>query len=169
VSGRRLFAIVGAAVVAGGLVAGGFWAGSRSREDSDRQQEVAARGAEVMRFDLERTTHVFEKRAGGGVQTVVADDPADGAQVAKVRAHLREEAEAFAAGDFEDPAAVHGGEMPGLDELQAGAQRLTVDYEDVRAGGRIRYASDDPELVRALHAWFDAQVSDHGRHAAEID
>ena len=32
----------------------------------DRQAEVAARGAEVMPFDLDRTEHVFEKQPGGG-------------------------------------------------------------------------------------------------------
>ena len=166
--GRRALALLGAVVVAVGLAAGGFWAGSGSDTETAREREVAERGAEVMRFDLERTTHVFEKRAAGGVQTVVADDPGDEAEVAKVRAHLRDEAEAFAAGDFEDPAAIHGREMPGLAELQAGAERLTISYEDVPAGGRIRYATEDPALVRALHAWFDAQVSDHGRHVTDM-
>ena len=34
--------------------------------DSERLAEVAARGAEVMPFELERTTHLFEKTAVGG-------------------------------------------------------------------------------------------------------
>jgi hypothetical protein len=36
------------------------------------QAKVAARGAEVMPFDLDRTTHVFTKLPDGGVQTVTA-------------------------------------------------------------------------------------------------
>jgi hypothetical protein len=166
---RRVVPLLAGFLVVAGLAAGVLWAALGNDDATDRQREVAARGGQVMQFDLERTTHVFEKRPGGGVQTVVADDPADEREVGKVRAHLREEAEAFAAGRYDDPAAIHGMEMPGLAELQAGAARMSVSYEDVQAGGRIRYSSEDEALVRALHGWFDAQVSDHGRHAAEIE
>jgi hypothetical protein len=55
--------------------------------------------------------------------------------------------------------------MPGLAELRAGADRITITYQDIAAGGRITYSTDDPTLATALHAWFDAQVSDHGQHA----
>lgn len=71
-----------------------------------RQEEVAQRGAAVMPFDLEETTHVFEKTQTGGVQEVVADDPNDTEQVALVRGHLEEEAAAFRRGDLSDPALV---------------------------------------------------------------
>ncbi|MGX7671207.1 hypothetical protein [Plantactinospora sp. DSM 117369] len=30
---------------------------------------------------------------------------------------------------------------------------------------RITYTTSDPAIVTALHAWFDAQVSDHDVHA----
>ena len=33
-----------------------------------RQEEVAARGVKVMPFDLEQTTHVFQKLEDGGLQ-----------------------------------------------------------------------------------------------------
>jgi hypothetical protein len=39
-----------------------------------RQGEVAARGAKVMPFDLEQTTHVFQKLDDGGLQKVVVKD-----------------------------------------------------------------------------------------------
>ena len=40
-----------------------------------RQKEVAVKGAKVMPFDLERTTHVFQKLDDGGLQKVVVKDP----------------------------------------------------------------------------------------------
>jgi hypothetical protein len=43
--------------------------------------------------------------------------------------------------------------------------RITIDYEATPAGGRVTYGIGDAELRDALHHWFDAQVSDHGRHA----
>ena len=51
------------------------------RASAARQAEIAARGRQVMPFDLERTTHRFAKSATGGVQTVTSDDPADAGQV----------------------------------------------------------------------------------------
>lgn len=160
---RRALVALAAGLGAVTIGAGGFLWGARER--GDREAEVAARGAEVMSFDLERTTHVFKTLADGGVQTVVADDPEDTREIRLIRSHLREETANFERGIFSDPARVHGGEMPGLAELEAGADRIDVTYEPVPAGGRIRYSTGDPELVAAIHEWFRAQVADHGRHA----
>ena len=99
------------------------------------------------------------------MQGVLADDPTDAGQVALVRAHLFEEAEAFRRGDLSDPAAIHGEEMPGLAELEAGVGKMEVRYSELPAGARMEYRTDDPALVSALHEWFDAQLSDHGGHA----
>ena len=130
----------------------------------ERQAEVAEIGAQVMPFDLDRSTHVFEKTGLGGTQIVTSDD-GDAAQVALIRAHLAEEAERFSSGDFHDPEMIHGGEMPGLHTLVMGHDRMTIEYRDVAGGGEIRYTSDDETLVAAIHEWFDAQVADHGAHA----
>jgi hypothetical protein len=140
---------------------------SADRSGADRQADVADRGRAVMPFDVERTTHRFTKTDTGGVQTVTADDPADARQITLVREHLRGEAERFARGDFADPARIHGNAMPGLAALRAGARdrRITVGYRPAGDGGRITYTTADPALRTALHAWFDAQVTDHGRHA----
>ena len=139
-------------------------AGCSDSELAERQAEVAEAGAEVMPFDLDRSTHVFEKTAEGGIQTVVSDDT-DPAQVALIRAHLAEEAERFARGDFHDPEMIHGSDMGGLHALATGYERLRITYREVDHGGEIRYASEDPALVAALHEWFDAQLRDHGAHA----
>jgi mono/diheme cytochrome c family protein len=130
----------------------------------DRQEQVAEVGAEVMPFDLERTTHIFEKLDSGGLQQVISDD-GDGEQIELIRLHLAEEAERFSRGDFHDPAMIHGEDMAGLHELMMGADRLTILYSDVAGGGQILYTAEDSELLAALHAWFDQQVADHGAHA----
>jgi hypothetical protein len=132
-----------------------------------RQQQVAEHGASVMPFDLDRTTHVFEPSADGGVQTVLADNAGDDEQIALIRAHLAHEAERFRHGDFGDPSEIHGSAMPGLAELEHGYERIDVAYEDVAHGAKVVYSTTDPALVDALHTWFDAQVADHG-HDAEM-
>lgn len=132
---------------------------------AERRAAIADAGSQVMPFDLERTTHVFEKQVDGGLQTVVSDD-GDAEQVGLIRTHLAEEAERFARGDFHDPAMLHGHDMPGLHQLVMGHERMTMSYAEVEHGAEIRYRSADADLVSAIHDWFDAQLRDHGNHAA---
>jgi hypothetical protein len=132
---------------------------------TERQGEVRDAGTEVMPFDLDQTKHSFVKTETGGVQTVIALDPTDVEQVRLVREHLEETSVAFAAGRFDDPTTIHGADMPGVDELAAGAQDLEIVYRDVPGGGEISYTITVGALVGHLHDWFDAQVSDHGSDA----
>lgn len=134
-------------------------------DSGSRQDAVATKGASVMPFDQDRTVHHFVTNSGGGVETVVVKDARDSAQVGLVREHLKMEAERFARGDFSDPAAIHGDDMPGLGALRAGASRLSVRYGDLPDGGQIEYSSTDAVLVASIHDWFHAQTSDHGKHA----
>ena len=69
--------------------------GCGTEDLAERQEEVAALGSEVMPFDLEATTHVFEKLEDGGLQAVVSDQD-DPDQITLIREHLSEEAERFA-------------------------------------------------------------------------
>jgi hypothetical protein len=141
--------------------------GCAGEDDSaDRQATVASRGAEVMPFDLEATTHTFTKTDDGGRQFVVADDPTDQDQIDLIRDHLRTERTNFANGDFSDPADIHGMDMPGVAELSDGYARITVTYTERPDGAELAYTTDDPELVDAIHAWFDRQVMDHGDDAS---
>lgn len=131
----------------------------------ERQVAVARRGSEVMPFDLDATTHTFTKTDTGGVQVVRADDPGATSQISLIRAHLREEQANFARGDFDDPAAIHGMDMPGVSALSAGYPRVTVTYAERPDGAQLSYTTTDPALIDAVHAWFDRQVMDHGSHA----
>ncbi|MPZ95991.1 MAG: aspartate carbamoyltransferase [Propionibacteriales bacterium] len=130
------------------------------------QEEVAQRGSEVMPFDLDATTHIFDKNSEGVVERVAADDPQDGTQIRLVREHLTKEEARFEGGDFSDPTAVHGEAMPGVKELSEGASEIDVEYVEIPNGAELIFTTTDRTLVRALHAWTDAQVYDHGDHAS---
>ncbi|MFE3448657.1 hypothetical protein ACFXJ8_06930 [Nonomuraea sp. NPDC059194] len=157
-------AVIGAASAAG-YALGGQNGQNEAQALAARQAEITARSRQVMPFDLERTTHRFTKSATGGLQTVTADDPADAQQVTLIREHLTKEAAGFSKGDYGDPASIHGGEMPGLRGLEQGHTRIDIRYAEAPTGAQITYTSSDPALIKALHAWFDAQVTDHGQHA----
>jgi hypothetical protein len=159
---RRTIGVLAVAAVMGGAVVAGVALGGANQT---RQQAVAERGAKVMPFSLDATTHVFDATATGGTQRVIADDPRDREQIRLIREHLREEATAFQRGDFADPASIHGQNMPGLEQLRAGYERIEVRYRDLPDGARIDYRTPGRSLAAAVRDWFDAQLNDHGAHA----
>jgi hypothetical protein len=118
-----------------------------------------------MPFDVTKTVHIFTMTESGGVERVVVKDPADVHQVMLIREHLRKEAARFAQGDYSDPASLHGADMPGLKELQAGAKRVKVSYAESRDGAAITFETADRHLLTAVHRWFGAQLSEHGADA----
>lgn len=134
--------------------------------DAQRQAEVAKLGAEVMPFNIKATTHIFTKSADGGTQRVVAKDPSDAVQTRLVREHLRDIQTQFRRGDFSGPAQIHGTDMPGLAQFKAAKPgQITIAYQEVEGGAELTYRTANAKLVTALHAWFDAQLSDHGADA----
>lgn len=131
-----------------------------------RLDEVTARGAQVMPFSLERTTHIFTKTANGGVQQVIAKEETDIKQIRLIREHLTKISQEFAGGDFTDPARIHGDDMPGLATLRAAQSgQIDIVYLELPDGAEITYRSRNSGLIAALHQWFDAQLSDHAQHA----
>ena len=136
--------------------------------DAQRQAEVSRLGKDVMPFTLAATTHVFSKTETGGVQQVVAKAAGDDVQIKLIRQHLREIQAQFLKGDFSGPTHIHGQTMPGLAELKAAKHgQIAIDYRDIKDGAELTYKTSDAKMVAALHQWFDAQLSDHGKDAME--
>ena len=131
-----------------------------------RLQEVAKRGAKVMPFELGQTLHIFTKMPKGGLQQVLVKNQNNSKQVKLIQQHLSEIAAKFKLGDFSDPTTIHGENMPGLKELKnASPGAINIAYEALPNGAQITYTTENPALIQALHLWFDAQLSDHARHA----
>jgi len=135
-------------------------------QDSSRQDEVAKRGADVMPFSHTATLHVFTRTDDGGTLRLVVRDPANTQQVQMVRSHLREMRGRFAKGNYSGPSHIHGDAMPGLAELKAAKPgKIAVVYQEMANGAELQYRTNEPKLIAALHAWIDAQLSDHGKDA----
>ncbi len=128
------------------------------------QAAVEQRGAAVMPFDQARTMHMFQAAPTGGTMMIMSTD-GDATQIGLVRSHLAREAAAFAHGDYADPIAIHGPDMPGLAALQAKAPLIRITYREMPQGAEIVFATDDAAALTALHSWFAAQAKDHGMHA----
>ena len=140
--------------------------GAVEKASEPRLDEVERRGAQVMPFSLEQTTHIFMKTDKGGLQQVIAKDNSNTEQIKLIQVHLSKISREFALGNFSDPAKIHGNEMPGLAKLKgAKPGQINIEYKELTNGAQIGYSADDPSLINAIHQWFDAQLSDHARHA----
>jgi hypothetical protein len=139
--------------------------GSTAALAQTKQEHVHHMGHGVMPFDLSQTTHIFRMTESGGVQRVIAKDAAAKDQVALIQQHLQHEAAAFRRGDYADPAALHGANMPGLADLQAGAAQVKVAYSALPNGAEITFTTKNRHLLTAIHRWFGAQLSEHGADA----
>lgn len=155
IPGLIVLALACALAVAGFVVWGG-------EDQPSRQEIVAQRGAKVMPFDLTATTHQFDSTPTGAVELVTANSADDTTQIDLIRKHLLTEAARFKQGDFGDPAAIHGSNMPGLRALTRSAGRIDVTYAEVPAGASITFTTSDPELRSGLADWIMAQNMDHG-------
>nr|MBX2820504.1 hypothetical protein [Rhodothermaceae bacterium] len=110
-----------------------FFLGCQSETHTAHQAEIAERGSEVMGFDLDRSTHIFEKIEIGGRQQVLSDDQ-DAEQIQLIQAHMQEIAEQFSAGNFHGPEMIHGEHMPGLHELMMGHDDIQIEYSSLEEG-----------------------------------
>lgn len=138
-----------------------FWAGWLTPPPANQQAMVHDMGRQVMPFDLSQTSHIFEMTESGGVQQVIAKDPGDNAQITLIQQHILHEAMRFSAGDFSDPTSLHGGDMPGVNELARDAAQLKIEYTALPNGAQITFTTQDLQLITAVHRWFGAQLSDH--------
>jgi hypothetical protein len=118
------------------------------------------RGATAMGVDQYTSTHRFDALPDGG-RIELQRDVDDPEGVARIRAHLREIAHAFARGDFATPFAVHGREVPGTAVMAAKRGAITYSFRELPRGGEVRITTSDPEAVRAVHAFMAFQRTDH--------
>lgn len=138
--------------------------------NSTRKDDFAAmqaRGEHVMGVDQYTSAHVFEDLPDGGRVVLDRADASDTADIATIRAHMRDIATAFRAGDFAKPFAVHAQAVPGTAVMTARRAAITYTVADRPRGGEVRITSNDPAAVAAIHDFLAFQRDQH--HAAGHD
>ncbi len=133
--------------------------------ETTQQEHVHQMSHDVMPFDMSKTVHIFKMTEQGGVESVVTRKEGEIDQIALIQQHLQHEAGQFQKGNYSDPAKLHGADMPGLKELEAGASHIEVTYAALRNGAAITFTTTDIHLLTAIHRWFGAQLSEHGADA----
>lgn len=121
---------------------------------------MQTRGRSAMGVDQYTSVHRFDAlRDGGRIELQRDRDDADGA--ARIQAHMREIARAFASGDFGTPALVHLQSVPGTGVMRA--RRTSIRYEptDLPRGAALRIRSSDPAAIAAIHRFLAFQRHEH--------
>lgn len=118
------------------------------------------RGKSAMGVDQYTSTHHFDALSDGG-RIELQRDVDDSIGVARIRAHMREIAQAFKAGDFSTPAMVHLGEVPGAKTMAARRSLITYEARDLPRGAEVRIRTRDAEALRAIQEFMAFQRKEH--------
>jgi hypothetical protein len=125
------------------------------------QDDVDARGDDVMGFSHEKTKHSFRLLDDGGAIEVRANEADDAADIAAIRTHLQEVARDFATGSYAQPEAIHGRLPDGAATMKSLGSAVTFRYEELERGGRVRISTASAEGVQAIHDFMKFQIDEH--------
>lgn len=118
------------------------------------------RGQVAMGVDQYTSTHHFDALPDGG-RIELQRDVDDSAGVARIRAHMREIAQAFKSGDFSTPAMVHMREVPGAKVMAARKASITYEPRDLPRGAELYLRTSDPAALKAIHEFMAFQRGEH--------
>jgi hypothetical protein len=135
-------------------------AGNEKSSDS-AFAHVQQRGAKVMGVDQYTSQHVFEPLPDGG-RIVLQRQEDDSAGTAIIREHMWKIAQAFSAGDFTLPGAVHAmADVPGTQQMRELRNEITYTAQDLPRGGEVVISTTNPRAVAAIHDFLAFQRKDH--------
>lgn len=130
-------------------------------QDKEDFAAMQTRGEHVMGVNQYSSAHVFEDLPDGGRVVLERVEAADTADIEKIRAHMREIAAAFTAGDFAKPFEVHGQMVPGTDVLAQKRSAIHYKVSDLPRGGEVRITTTDQAAIAAIHEFLAFQRGAH--------
>jgi hypothetical protein len=120
------------------------------------------RGAMVMGFDQDKTTHHFYLYEDGGAIEVSVKDATDAANRDAIRSHLPHIALMFGQGNFDAPMMVHDSKnVPGTAVMTTLKDKIAYKYTETPKGGRVDITTTDKAALSAVHDFMTFQIADH--------
>lgn len=146
--------IFAAAVEAGpGGPSSNHQSSSSSKSATTAEKPVDTSGT----YDPNAVTVTYLSTFTGGVQRVQANESGDARQIGLIRSSLQHFADNFSSADFAAMSPTHRADLPGLATLVAAPPgALHTLFVEVRGGAEVRFTSEDPGIVKAVHEWFVA-------------
>ncbi|MGH9935527.1 MAG: hypothetical protein ACREAM_04720, partial [Blastocatellia bacterium] len=136
------------------LVVGVPCANAQHQSHDSHLNDVNRRGDKAMGFSHAKTTHHFLLKTDGGVIQVEANDASDTASRDQIRQHLKHIAKKFSGGDFAAPMFIHAQTPPGVPVMKRLKAEIKYQFEELERGGRVLISTDNPEAVKAIHAFL---------------
>ncbi|HVA95409.1 MAG TPA: hypothetical protein VNI36_10970 [Candidatus Dormibacteraeota bacterium] len=133
----------------------------QAEQSPDKHSMMMQRGDKTMGFSQTETTHHFFLRKDGGVIQVEANDPKDTRNRNLIRMHLSHIAQAFAAGDFSDPMAVHDKVPDGVPAMQRLKGDIHYTFQQTPQGGRVLIRTANTQALTAIYQFLRFQVREH--------
>jgi hypothetical protein len=128
----------------------------------DPHSQMNQRGAMVMGFDQDKTTHHFYMYEDGGAIDVSVKDAADVKNRDAIRSHLPHIAMMFGDGNFDAPMMVHDSKnVPGTAAMTKLKDKIAYKYVETPKGGRVDITTTDKAALSAVHEFMKFQISDH--------
>ena len=132
----------------------------RSKEKDDFPA-MQMRGEHVMGVNQYTSAHVFEDLPDGGRIVLERADASDTVDIKQIRAHMRDIADAFRAGDFAKPFEVHAQTVPGTAVMTAKRSVIAYEASDRPRGGEVRITTTDSSAIAAVHEFLAFQRGAH--------
>ncbi len=126
-----------------------------------KHTDVDQRGDKVMGFSHTTTKHTFRLLTDGGAVEVRATKADDAETIAQIRAHMKEIAADFTAGNFTKPEEIHAGMPDGVDVMTKLGAAVAYRYEELESGARVRIVTKDAQGIDAVHRFLKFQIGDH--------
>ena len=128
----------------------------------DHHRRMNERGAMVMGFDQDKTTHHFYLYSDGGAIDIAVKDPSNLKDRDAIRAHLPHIARMFGDGNFDAPMLIHDStSVPGTVALKERKDALRYSYVETPGGGRVDIVTTDRGALEALHDFLRYQIVEH--------
>lgn len=128
---------------------------------SPHQADVEKHGDEAVGFPHDKTTHHFRLSPDGGAIEVTANDPKDSQSTQAIRSHLQHIVSMFSNGDFSTPMFVHDQVLPVVPVMKEQHDEISYKFEELRAGGRVRIRTTNPDALKAVYDFLRFQIADH--------
>jgi hypothetical protein len=128
----------------------------------DQHGSSDQRGAMVMGFDQDRTSHHFSLFVDGGAVDVSVRDPADTKNRDAIRSHLPHIAMMFGRGDFDAPMLIHdSANVPGTKVMAERKSEIRYQYVETANGGRVNIVTTNRNALGAVHDFLKFQIAEH--------
>jgi hypothetical protein len=134
-----------------------------AQEMDSARLAMETRHGEAVGDDPMALAHQFVSTEDGG-DIILERSVHDDLGINQIRAHLLLISRSFARGDFTTPGFVHDKPVPGTDVMSERSSQISYTVEDTEHGGIVHIRTNDPEALKAVHAFIEFQIAEHHTH-----